>query len=266
MRLAARLLVLVEEVDRVGAAEAEIDRVDVVGQRGDGRGEILGAERHPLAVRHLPAHAAEFEHEAEHLRVDEGIILADRRDLAIALGLIGVVAEADLPLRAVHVEAEEVRRGIDVGRLLRARGGVDEGQLGVGLGEVLHRDALVARQRRQQDLDVILLDQLAHGAHRRIRRRVGRGDDELQFLAAGGRAVFLHRGVEAGHAVDAEDRVGAFERRGDADLQLVGRERRAGQQQARQRGETQFTLFPCGSSRTCRGAPVLGRGFAAGSC
>ena len=33
--LAAGLLVLIEEVDGVRAAEAEIDRVDVVGQRGE---------------------------------------------------------------------------------------------------------------------------------------------------------------------------------------------------------------------------------------
>jgi hypothetical protein len=58
-----------------------------------------------------PPCAAELEHEAEHLRVDEGIVLADGRDLAIFLFVIGVLAEPDLPLRAVHVEAEEVRRG-----------------------------------------------------------------------------------------------------------------------------------------------------------
>ena len=207
------------------------------------------------------ARGAEFEHEAEHLRVDEGIVLADGGDLAIALGVVGVVAEAGLPLRAVHVEAEEVRRRIDVGRLLRARSGVDEGQLGMGLGEVLHRDAFVAGQRRQQHLHLILLDQLAHRAHRRIGRGVGRGDDEFQLLAAGLRAVFLHRGVEPGDAVDAEDRVGAFQRRGDADLDLVLGERGSRHQQARQRSEAQTAfshiILPFRAPHFCQGAGVV---------
>ncbi len=129
MRLAAGLLILVQEVDGVGAAKTEIDRIDVVGQRGDDRGEVLGAERHPLPVGDLPTGAAEFEHKPEHLRVDERVVFADGCDLSITLGLIRVFAEANLPLGAVHVVAEEVRRRIDVGRFLRAGGGVDEGQL-----------------------------------------------------------------------------------------------------------------------------------------
>ncbi len=67
MRLAAGLLVLVEEVDGIGAAEAEIDRIDIIGQRRDHRGKVLGAERHPLPVGDLSTDTAELEHEAEHL-------------------------------------------------------------------------------------------------------------------------------------------------------------------------------------------------------
>ncbi len=118
MRLATGLLILIEEVDRIGAAEAEIDCVDIVGKRRDDGGEILGAERHPLPARDLAAEAAELQRQPEHLGIDEGVILADGRDLAVALGLIGVFAETDLPLGTVHVVAEEVRRRIDIGRLL----------------------------------------------------------------------------------------------------------------------------------------------------
>ena len=97
-----------------------------------------------MPVRDLSARAAELEHQSEHLRVDEGIVLADGRYLAIALGFIGKFAEPNLPLRAIHVVAEEVRRRIDISRLLRSGGRVDESQLGVGLCKILHRDALVA--------------------------------------------------------------------------------------------------------------------------
>ena len=60
-------------------------------------------------------------------------------------------------------------------------------------------------------LHLVLLDQLAHRAHRRVGRRVGRGDDEFELLAADLRAVFLHRGLKAADAVLAEHRVGAFQ-------------------------------------------------------
>src|SRR6202020_1281712 len=46
---------------------------------------------------------------------------------------------------------------------------------------------------------------------------------------------FLHRGVETGDTVHAEDRIGAFKRRGDADFDLVLRPCRARQQNAGQR-------------------------------
>ena len=71
MSLAAGLLILVEEVDGVRAAEAEIDGVDIVWQRGDDGGEVLGPERHPLPVGDLSARAAELQDEPEDLRIDE---------------------------------------------------------------------------------------------------------------------------------------------------------------------------------------------------
>src|SRR5580692_1443259 len=148
MALAAGLLILIEEIHSVGAAEIEIDRVDVVRQRRNGRGKILRAKRHPLAARDLPAKTAKLEDEAGGLRVREGIVLADDRDLLIALLVEGVVAEAGGPLGAVHVEAEEVRRGVRERGLLRARGRVDEGQFRVGFGEVLDGNALRSEERR----------------------------------------------------------------------------------------------------------------------
>jgi hypothetical protein len=70
-RSAARLLVLGEEVDSVGAAERDIDRVDIRGNRGDHRGVVLVADRHPRLRHDVAAGLAELRHEAEDLRVGE---------------------------------------------------------------------------------------------------------------------------------------------------------------------------------------------------
>ena len=75
-----------------------------------------------------------------------------------------------------------------------------------------------ARQRRDENVDLVLLDQLLGGAERRIRAGVGGADNGLDFLAAGLAAVRLDRELVAAHAVLAEDGVGALEGGGDADL------------------------------------------------
>src|SRR5579872_4024409 len=105
----------------------------------------------------------------------------------------------------------------------------------MGLGEILDRDAFIAGERRDEDLHMVLLDELLHRAYSGIWGRVGRCDDELELLAARLAAVFLHRRIETGDPVDAQYGVGAFERRGDADLDLILRPRRARQQDAGER-------------------------------
>ncbi len=178
--------------------------------------------------------------EAHHLRVDEGIVLADCRDLLVVLDVIGVVAEPGLPLRAVEVGAVESRRRRDtsgriaVGRLQRAGAGVHDRDLRLRLRIIADRDAFRARQRGNQHVDLVLLDQFLGGAHRRIRAGVGRADDGLDFPAGYFAAVRLHGELVAAHAVFAENGVGAFERRGDADLEFVGG---VGRYAAEQRGE-----------------------------
>ena len=78
--IAASLLVLVQEVDRVTAAKAEIDRVHVVRKRGNDRAKVLRSERNPETFGDLTTRLAVFQRKTEDLRVDEGIVLADRRD------------------------------------------------------------------------------------------------------------------------------------------------------------------------------------------
>ena len=73
------------------------------------------------------------------------------------------------------------------------------------LGKVLDRNAFVAGQRRQQDLDLVLLDQFAHGANRGVGCRIGGRDDEIEFLVADFLAKRIERRLEAADAVLAEN-------------------------------------------------------------
>ena len=184
-RGAAGLLVLGQEVDAVGAAERDVDRVDVGRNRGDDRGVVLVADRHPGLRHDMAAGLAELGHEAEDLRVGEGIVLGHGGDVLVALVVEGVGAEPGHPLGAVGREAEEVRRGIAQRGVLRGRRAVDEGDVRLGLGVVLDRQALVAGERADHDLHAVLLDELADGADGAVGRGVGRADHPLDLLAAG---------------------------------------------------------------------------------
>src|SRR3546814_7891858 len=84
------------DLHRIGAAEGDVDGIDVIGQRGDDRGEIFIADRHPEAgiERRLAAEPAERLEEAEHLGVGEGVVLRQHRQRAVALLVVDVLAEA----------------------------------------------------------------------------------------------------------------------------------------------------------------------------
>ncbi len=205
----------------------EIDGVDVVGQLGDDRGEVLGAERHPEAFGDLPAELAIFEREAEELRVGEGVVFGERRDLAVFLGVVDVVADAHHPLRAVRVEAEEILRRRHIGGFQRAGRAVHERRLRLGLGIVADRDAFRSGHRAEQDVDFVLLDQLAGAANCRIRARVGRENDGLDRLAAGLVAGLLEGDLKSAQRIFTERGQRAFERGEHADLDLVLRLRGA---------------------------------------
>ena len=132
-----------------------------------------------------PAGLAEARHEAEHLRVREGIVLGDGDDGMVVLVVVGVVAEPGHPLRAVGGEAVEIRGRIAQRRILRGRRAVDESDVRLGLGVVLDREAFVAGERPDQDCDAVLLDELAGGLHGAVGRSVGRALDDVDLLAAG---------------------------------------------------------------------------------
>src|SRR5215510_15378130 len=102
------------------------------------------------------------------------------------------------------------------------------------LGEVLDRDAFVPGERREQNLDLVLFDQLAHGADGGIGRRIRRGDDEFELLVTDLLAKYVERSLVTADAVFTEHSVGAFEGCGDADLDLLLSQRRPREQQAAQ--------------------------------
>ena len=95
--------------DGVGATGQQQDAVDVAGQLRH-RGRPVGLrQRHPAARGDLAAERGELADEAGGLGVREGVVLAQDGDLAPALLVVGVAAQARQPLRAVPAEAEEVR-------------------------------------------------------------------------------------------------------------------------------------------------------------
>src|SRR3546814_19473377 len=67
---------------------------------------VLVSEWHPEAggERRLAAEPAERREETEHLGVGEGVVLRQHRQLAVALLVVDVLAEAGHPLGAVGVE------------------------------------------------------------------------------------------------------------------------------------------------------------------
>ena len=84
---------------------------------------------------------------------------------------------------------------------------VDERHLRLGLGVVLDGDALGARQRSDDDVDLVLLHYLAGGADSGVGARVGGADDHLELAAAGHVPELLPRDLEPAHAVLAEYRI-----------------------------------------------------------
>jgi hypothetical protein len=166
----------------------------------------------------VAAGLAEVEHESHHLRVGEVVVLGDGHDLLVALVLEGVLAQPRLPLHAVGGEAEEVRRRVPESGVLGGRGAVDEGDLRLRLGVILHGQALGARERSDQDVDLVLLDQLARGGDGAVGRGVGRSLDDLYLFPTGRVVVFLQGQLGTAHAVLTQHRKRPLERGEHADL------------------------------------------------
>src|SRR6185503_4758716 len=223
--LALLLLVLLHERDQAGAADAVVDAIDVVRDLGDEGRVVLLTQRRPDALGDLAARRAELGHEAGQRGVRERVVVADDRGLAPAKLVVGVLAETGRPLRTVAVEPEEVRRLHLQRRVLRARGAVDERLVRVLLRVVRDRDALVARQRADEDVRVLLLHQTAGLLDRLVRGVVRATDADELDLRAGDRRVVETVGRLRARGLAA----GVLDERGvrARDVRLVERAERA---------------------------------------
>ena len=187
------------KVTRPGAADADHDTVDVLRDLRDERRVVGLAQRRPDAGRDVAAEGAELGHEAGERRVRERVVVTDDRGRPPAERVVRVVAETGRPLGAIRVEAEEVRRLHLQGRVLGARGAVDERDLGMLQRVVRDRDALVARQRADEDLGAELLDQAPSLLDRLVGRVVGAAvAHDLDRAAGDGRTVEAVAGLALG--------------------------------------------------------------------
>ena len=222
------LLVLLDEGDQARAADADVQAVDVVRDLRDVGRVVLLAQRRPDALGHLAADGAELGHEARERRVRERVVVTDDRGGLPAEVVVGVVAKTGRPLRAVRVEAEEVRRLHLQRRVLRAGDAVDERLVRVLLRVVRDRDALVTGQRADHDVGVLLLHQASRLLDRLVGRVVGTAiTDDLDVLAGDLRAL---------------DAVARRLARGGAARVADQRQMRAGDGRLEERAERAFTV------------------------
>src|SRR3954471_21634115 len=153
------LLVGLQERDQARATHGHEGAVDV-GRHLLGIGRVVGrVQRREDPLGDLTAGRAELRDEAGRRRPGEAVVVGDDRGLLPPERVVGDVTKASVPLGAVPVEAEEVRRLHLERRVLRARGAIDEGLVGMLLGVVGHGDRLVTGQRSDHDVGVQLLHQ-----------------------------------------------------------------------------------------------------------
>ena len=210
------LLVGLQERDEARAAHGDERAVDVGLQLLRVGRVVRRVQRREDPLDDLAARGAELGDEARRRRPAEAVVVGDHRRRPPPELVVGDVAQAGVPLRAVPVEAEEVRGPHLERRVLRARGAVDERLGRVLLGVVGHGDRLVAGERADHDVGTELLHEPPGLLDRRVGAIVRAADpDDLDRVVADGAAR---------HAVTRLVRV----------LRLGPRELREGRDDARQ--------------------------------
>ena len=159
------------------------------------------------ALGHLAAEGAELRDEARGRRPAERVVVLDDVDVAPLEDVVGNPAGAGVPLRAVAVPAEEVRRAHDHRRVEGARGAVDERLRGMRLGVLGDRDALVTGQRPDHDVGPELLDEA-----------LGLLDGEVGGVVRATDADELDRMTGDRAALHALDRIGLVDHLGAGQL------------------------------------------------
>ena len=178
-------LIGLEERDQARTAYRDEGAVDVRRHLLCIRRVVGRVEWREDTLRHLAADAAELGNEPGRRRPREAVVVRDDRSRPPTELVVGEVAQAGVPHRAVAVEAEEVRRPHLQRRVLRTRRAVDEGLVLVLFRVVRDRDRLVTGERTDHDVGVQLLHEPLGLLDRRVGAVVAATDaDELHRMAA----------------------------------------------------------------------------------
>ena len=182
---AVSLLIGLQERDETGAAHCNEGAVDVRRHLLRVGGVVGRVQRREHPLRDGAAHRAELRDEPCGRRPREAVVVRHDRGGLPAQLVVGEVAEAGVPHRAVTVEAEEVRRLHLHGRVLCTGGAVDERLRRMLLRVVRDRDRLVTGQRADHHVRTELLHEPLGLLDRRVGLVVRAADaDELDGMTA----------------------------------------------------------------------------------
>ena len=164
----------------VGARAADGPEVAVdlvrVGKLLDVRRVVGGSQGREHPRYDVAADRAELGDEARGGGPAEAVVVGDHGRGVPAGLVVEDVPETGVPLGAVAVEPEEVRRLDDHGGLLGTGDAVEERHVGMILGVVRDGDALVARERPDHHVGAVLLDDLANLLNDAVGRVVAAAD------------------------------------------------------------------------------------------
>ena len=217
--LEAEIGIAAHELHRIRSGEAVEHAIDLADLRDIGR-VIRRDERRPQLLDDLAAVVLEHALEARHLLVAESEVLGDRRRALVLELLGGVVAHDVAALRRGRRRADDERIGLALGHVL---GGGEADQRGRVVADVVgDRQQLERRERAEDHVDLVALDQLLRLGLGARRIAAGVGGDELD-LAAGERVrlLFEKNGEPLLH-LDAALRQRAGLHRQQADLERSG--------------------------------------------
>ena len=232
--------VLLHEGERTGAGKALADDVATGHLRKIGR-VVRRAQRRPQLVEHAAAVLFERRLEAALLLVTEGEIEIDRDRLLLTHFLGGVVTHRLHRLRRTRRRAQEIGVGAALGEIVGA--GEAERRRLVLANVIGDGEQFESRQRAEDDVDLVALDQFLRLGLGAGRLAAGVGGEEFDLAAGHLVVVLLQPGEHALFHLDAalRERAGLdgqqaeLERRGLRDGRCRKFERRAAPRRPRSR-------------------------------
>ena len=214
--LEPRFLVLLHELHGEPADEERQHGVGVALDLGEERREVVGVERRPDLLDDPPALFLEDVLEAADRLVAERVVHADRRDLPVLRVLDEPLREGVHRLARGPAGADDPLRGLALRDVIGGDDGIGRRDL-LAIDVGLERVADVREQPARQDVDLVLLDELARLVERGRRVALAVLDDELERPPRRDAADLVQVQLGAVHHVLADLREGAGERREHAE-------------------------------------------------